>query len=196
MIKKMSSLGVLLISIFFSIMVIAQDGAATSTGEPLVESEQMAPADTMEADPMGKKTAPGNTMDAPPKPAVPGSVARSAFSTGIADREPADNISTANTNTDTVFFFTELVDFQGQTVTHRWEYNGENMAEVKFNVGGPRWRVHSSKKLLPEWLGTWKVLVVDANGQTVTSETLEYTAAAPASSPETVPEPMGDAIIE
>jgi hypothetical protein len=48
------------------------------------------------------------------------------------------------------------------------------MAEVPFNVGGPRWRVYSSKKLIAAWTGTWKVEVVDADGIVMHSKTFEY----------------------
>ena len=157
-------------SIFiFSFNAYAQDATGTEMAEGAASAEKMT------------------------APAVAGSVARSAFSTDIVDREPVDNISSLDTNTDKVYYFTELKDFQGQTVTHRWEYNGQNMAEVKFNVGGARWRVHSSKNLVPEWVGTWKVSVVGANGEVVNTDTLQYTAAAePAATKPMAAEPAAD----
>ena len=69
----------------------------------------------------------------------------------------------------------------GQRVTHRWEYNGTVFAEVPFDVGGPRWRVWSSKNFVPEWVGTWTVSVVDSSGEVLTTRTLNYTGKQPAS---------------
>jgi hypothetical protein len=49
------------------------------------------------------------------------------------------------------------------------------MAEVKFDVKGPRWRVSSSKNLLPEWLGEWKVSVIDGQGRVLVTDSFTYT---------------------
>lgn len=120
----------------------------------------------------------GQTMTASPAPVpVQGAVARAAITKGIEDREPIDNLAEVTTDTDKVYYFTELRDMEGQTVTHRWEYNGETMAEVAFDVGGPRWRVYSSKNLMPEWTGQWRVSVVDAAGNIVRGDTFMYTDA-------------------
>lgn len=108
---------------------------------------------------------------------VVGTVARAAFTTGIAEREPVDNLLTADTGTDRVYFFTELLDLDGQSITHRWQYQGTVMAEVSFDVRGPRWRVYSSKKLVPEWTGNWYVDVVDGSGNVLYTGELIYTAA-------------------
>ena len=81
---------------------------------------------------------------------------------------------------------------EGQQVTHRWEHDGKVMAEVPFQVGGPRWRVYSSKQLENDWTGEWKVSVVDGNGSTlgVNTFTYEKAPAAPAPAPEMNKSPM------
>ena len=107
----------------------------------------------------------------------PGTVARSAFTTAIADREPVDTLQTIEAQEQTIYFFTELLDMQEQTATHRWEYNGEVMAEVTFEVKGPRWRVWSSKNLQPEWLGEWKVSVINGANEVISETTLNIVAA-------------------
>jgi hypothetical protein len=78
-----------------------------------------------------------------------------------------------------VYFFTELRNLEGTTITHRWSLNGSVMAEVTFNVRASRWRVYSSKTLLPEWRGTWVVDVVDENGSVIASRTIGYGDAEP-----------------
>lgn len=97
--------------------------------------------------------------------AADGDVARAQFTTGIDDREPVDSISQIGTAHDRVTFFSELRDLEGHTVTHRWTHDGETQATINFNVGGPRWRVWSSKDLLVDWEGTWSVEVVDDAGR-------------------------------
>ena len=102
------------------------------------------------------------------------SVARAAFTSGINSREPVDRIEQLDNTANSIYFFTELRNLAGQTVTHRWQYGGETKAEVSFNVGGDRWRVYSSKNLLPEWTGEWRVDVVDGGGNVIASESFQY----------------------
>lgn len=104
-----------------------------------------------------------------------GEVARAQFTTAVDAREPADNLAEAAAASVTkIYFFTELRDLDGQTVTHRWSHGGETKAEVSFSVGSARWRVWSSKELLPQWTGTWTVTVVDAGGNVLMEKSFEY----------------------
>lgn len=105
---------------------------------------------------------------------IPGRVARATFTSGINEREPVDGVDTINTDNNKIYYFTELRDMAGTTVTHRWEHNGQVMAEVPFEIGGNRWRVYSSKSLDPSLTGEWKASVVDANGSTLSANTFTY----------------------
>jgi hypothetical protein len=109
-----------------------------------------------------------------------GHVKRANFSSVIHDREPGDNLTELIGNTEQVYFFTELRDLTGQVVVHSWEYQGETLAEVRFKVSGPRWRVWSSKTLTPEMHGAWTVLVLDASGEILAEKTLDYNPGDPA----------------
>ena len=106
----------------------------------------------------------------------PGTVARSAFTSSIEDREPVDTLQQMNAVEQKVYFFTELRDMEGQTATHRWELNGDVMAEVAFEVKGSRWRVWSSKNLQPEWVGEWKVSVLNSANDVISETSLNITA--------------------
>lgn len=108
-----------------------------------------------------------------------GSVERAQFTTGIENREPVDLVTVLENDQDEISFFTDIRGMAGRTVTHRWEYQGKVMAEVKFEVGGPRWRVHSTKTLLPDQLGKWTVVVVDQSGWPLHAEMFEYRQAQP-----------------
>ena len=114
------------------------------------------------------------------QPEISGSVARSAFTLAVVDREPTDEITTLSNDHGRIYYFTELDGMAGQKVSHRWLYNGQTMAELTFNVGGPRWRVWSSKSLLPNWTGEWSVAVINEQGQEVSRQSFEYVPAAAA----------------
>ena len=98
------------------------------------------------------------------------------FTTAVEDREPVDQVSFVPNDVRQIFFFSDLRGLMGQTVKHRWIYDGEIQAEVAFEVRGPRWRVWSSKELLPDLLGDWTVEIVDGSGEVIAAETFTYTA--------------------
>lgn len=112
------------------------------------------------------------------QPAATGSVARASFTSGIDNREPVDQLQSLTNESGKVYFFTHLKDLQDQKITHRWEWNGQTMAEVDFNVGGSNWRVWSSKNLQKEWLGTWKVSVINGAGDVISTQEFNYEKAA------------------
>lgn len=118
--------------------------------------------------------APADTGDATALPSS-GRVERATFTRAVEEREPQGSIDALANDTSTVFYFTELRDLDGRTVTHRWLWNGQLMAEVPFEVGGPRWRASSSKNLDPTWLGEWTVEVVDESGEVLSVDSFEYT---------------------
>jgi hypothetical protein len=91
-------------------------------------------------------------------------VARAIFTSEVVNREPVDQIVSAGTEMDSIYFFTDLRNLQGRTVKHRWEFDGQFMGEIEFQVGGPRWRVFSRKTLYPGQSGKWTVLVLDQSG--------------------------------
>jgi hypothetical protein len=126
----------------------------------------------------------------PTMAASTGSVARARFTSAVENHEPVDDLSRVENDIRQIYFFTELMDMDGQTVIHRWRYDGNVMAEVDFAVGGPRWRVSSRKNLLPEWTGTWEVDVLNANGEVVETRRFDYVQA-PA-----VPAPAESAPVE
>lgn len=123
-----------------------------------------------------------------------GSVVRSAFTTEIAEREPTQDLQKLTNNNGQVMFFTELRDMNGQTAVHRWEYEGKVVAEVAFNVKGPRWRVWSSKSLAPQMIGDWKVSVINGAGEVISEKNLAYDVATaetmPAADKEMMPSNM------
>jgi hypothetical protein len=162
--EKIITLGVMLLAASI-LPVYAQGGAEPQVPPPVGGQIEPAPADTT-----------GGVLDVPEAAAeaVPeGSVARSTFTSGIQDREPVDQLTEVTTPSGKIYFFTELRDLDGQTVQHRWLYQGQVVAEVAFNVGGSRWRVWSNKSLQPDQLGTWTVEVVDGNGRVIASANIE-----------------------
>jgi len=107
--------------------------------------------------------------------AFAGTVSRALFTIGIDNREPVimvDSISADSYNS--ISFFTELNGMSGETVTHQWMFDDKVMFEKSFEVGADRWRVWTSKTLLPDWTGTWTVKVLNEDGSLLERKTFEY----------------------
>jgi len=127
--------------------------------------------------PAAAEQAPPKPPAAPVTPAPPAqasglSVARDTVAAGVVDREPQDTAAAFAPTIHAVYYFTEVHGAEAPTtITHRWSYKDQVMAEVKLTVESSPWRTWSSKTILPEWTGTWKVEAVTEAGQVLTSKT-------------------------
>ncbi|BDF96177.1 DUF2914 domain-containing protein [Pseudoalteromonas sp. KAN5] len=94
-------------------------------------------------------------------------VSRAVLTREVVDREPV-NVFKAdvrfNEFTETMAFFSELKNLQGQKVKHVWRYEDEVLASIELDVTSPRYRTFSNKTILPEQVGNWRVDVVDEHG--------------------------------
>jgi len=105
------------------------------------------------------------------------SAALTQFTTGIENREPVDQVTFVKNDIRQIYFFSDLRGLTGTRVVHRWLYLGQVIAEVEFQVAGPRWRVWSSKELDPESVGDWTVEIVIEGDEVIASEVFTYSAA-------------------
>lgn len=160
--------------------------------EEMADSPSLPPAGS-ESESISAPEAAAPVEETAPVEPLPGSVARAQFTTEVVDREPVSAITEIGNDVETVTFFTDLRDMEGQTVTHVWEHRGEVVAEVPFEVGGPRWRVWSSKDMLPDWIGVWTVSVVNAAGELLEQDRLEYIQAEAPAPAGAVEPAMGEA---
>ena len=102
-------------------------------------------------------------------------VSRAQFTLGIDNREPVSMVDSIDSNSQrSITFFTELDGMSGQTVTHQWTHKDKVMFEKTFEVKADRWRVWTSKTLIPSWKGTWTVNVLDSDRSVLASKSFEY----------------------
>ena len=104
-------------------------------------------------------------------------ISRSIFTTEIKDKEPVSELKKIPSDITRVYFFTEITGLNGHTIIHRWEYNGQVLAQVSFQVNGDRWRTWSSKNMLSSWIGKWQVSVLDEGGNIIEQSEFEYITA-------------------
>lgn len=106
----------------------------------------------------------------PAKPSA--NIVRAQLTSQVAGREPVDVLRSPveiGLRGRNVYYYTEFRNLAGQTVTHRWELDGQEMAVIPFKIGGNRWRVYSSKYIGLNHHGRWRVSAVDKNGAVLAS---------------------------
>jgi hypothetical protein len=111
----------------------------------------------------------------------------------VKDRTPVEPGDSFPSDAGKLFCFTRILGAQGETkVSHVWFFNGKQISLVNLKVGSPNWRTWSSKEILPEWAGDWKVEIRDAAGEVI--HTLEFKTYKPGQPEESagVEEPTGD----
>lgn len=64
-----------------------------------------------------------------------------------------------------LYCFTAVSGAEADTsISHTWYYQDKKMAQVVLSVRSALWRTWSSKTILPEWKGDWKVAVTAEDG--------------------------------
>jgi hypothetical protein len=92
-------------------------------------------------------------------------VSRMVICRGVAAREPVQPDSVFARDVGRLFCFTEIRGAETPTeIVHVWFWGEKEMARVRLPVRAERWRTWSSKRILPEWTGTWRVEVQDTAG--------------------------------
>lgn len=158
---------------------LAEATAAPTAVQPATPA-QTTSSPTVKAQKASEPKSPAKTtkpVSKQPKAASSNNVARAVLTSGISKREPIDKLGTqvnADDERKNLFFFTEIVDLKGTTVTHRWKREGKTVANMKFRVGSDRYRVYSNKSIAPADTGEWQVEVIDAQGKTLQVANFRY----------------------
>jgi hypothetical protein len=118
------------------------------------------------------------TVQAEPDSCNPnqGKIARAMFTTDIVDREPIDRVLILQNDKSQLNFFTDLRNFEGQTINHRWEYEGQVVMTKSFEVKGPRWRVFSTLSLETKQTGRWTVVITEGEDCPIKAVLFRYVA--------------------
>ena len=101
-------------------------------------------------------------------------VVRDLVTTDVIKREPVNDGMVFSATMGPVFYFTEVKGAGTPTyIAHIWYYEGRQMAKISLSIEGPRWRTWSSKRMLEDWRGSWRVEAVDPDGKLLSSQTFE-----------------------
>lgn len=101
-------------------------------------------------------------------------ISNAVFALDVEDRVPINIVEESDNSLGKIYFFTNIRNLSGERITHRWIYQGRVMADVSFNINGPRWRVWSSKNLWHTWIGVWRVEVLTDDGSMLYEKVFNY----------------------
>ena len=91
-------------------------------------------------------------------------VADGTITSAIENQLPVDRIETYRADFGKLYCFTRIIGASGDTeITHVWYFQDDELARVTLPVKSADWRTYSSKRFLPQWVGEWKVVVLDGD---------------------------------
>lgn len=100
-----------------------------------------------------------------------GHVARAIFTREVVEREPVDQVESPVVvppgESINLYYFTDIREMPGETISHHWFHEHKSIAQKKFEIGGNRWRVFSSKRIQANMPGRWEVQVKDSQGEII-----------------------------
>lgn len=89
-----------------------------------------------------------------------------SITTQIVKRSPIDSLNTVPADVDKLYCFTRITGATEDTwVTHVWYCEDKELTRVRLPVNSLNWRTWSSKRVMPQWKGAWRVEVLDNEGQ-------------------------------
>jgi len=99
-------------------------------------------------------------------------VVRDVLATRIDNRQPVEATMPVGADVGELFYFTEVEGGPG-TIQHVWTRQGRTMATVSLEVRSSRFRTWSSKRIVPEWTGRWRVEARGPGGAVLSSKEFE-----------------------
>lgn len=94
------------------------------------------------------------------------------FCAAVQDRAPSLPDTAFASTVEDVWCFVRVTGAADTTsITHVWYYNDRELSRIDLPVKSANWRTWSSKMILPEWQGIWRVDVLSPAGDVLKSGT-------------------------
>jgi len=92
-------------------------------------------------------------------------VENAVICTSVEDRQPVGVGSVFNADIGRLYCFTKLTS-QTDTaeISHVWFLGDTQMAKIDLPIRAKTWRTWSSKRILLDWVGDWRVEIQDSEG--------------------------------
>lgn len=100
-------------------------------------------------------------------------VIEAAIAKNIVDLTPADVSEKFSSDVGRLYCYTRVKGGAGGLIIHKWYYKDTLVAAVPLSLKYPIHRTYSSKKILREWKGDWRVEITKEDGSVL--KTLVFT---------------------
>ena len=88
-----------------------------------------------------------------------------AVARDVQDRAPVGTSTSFDSNVGKLYAFTRIVGAEGDMkIYHKWYHGDVLVADVPLTVRSGNWRTWSSKNVVPDWTGDWRVVIVSEDG--------------------------------
>jgi hypothetical protein len=87
----------------------------------------------------------------------------------VQDREPVEPGDSFAADVGKIWCWSKIKGGEGETIKHVYYHGDKEMAVVELQIRSALFRTYSSKRILPDWVGPWRVDIVDADGQVLKS---------------------------
>ncbi len=97
-------------------------------------------------------------------------VSDAVVATAVEHLVPQGSGETFPSTVGALYAFSRILGAEGETVVvHKWFHGEELRAKIPLPIRSKNWRTYSSKNILPEWTGDWRVDVTTEDGTVLTS---------------------------
>jgi hypothetical protein len=154
---------------------IAGTGVAHMPSEDQADGTGSGVGDTDDAPSIGESTSDESATGDESPDMVPSSglrILRAYVCKGIEQSEPteAGKSFVPEDGVLRLCCFSEIAGATGpDTILHIWRWGDREMARVVLEVKSDRWRTWSTKRILDEWRGEWRVDIAESDGTVLTS---------------------------
>ena len=101
-------------------------------------------------------------------------VAEAVICRDVVDQEPIDVGDSFEASVAKLYCFTKIIGAQEAIeIAHVWYYGDVERTRINLSVEASSWRTWSSKKIIPEWKGPWRVEVTSEDGTSL--KTIDFT---------------------
>ncbi len=83
----------------------------------------------------------------------------------LDNREPVEPGDVFQNNLKNLFCFSRIMGAKEDIkIKHNWYFEDKLVASVPLHVGSINWRTFSSKRMLPQYTGEWRVEIISYDG--------------------------------
>ncbi len=84
--------------------------------------------------------------------------------TEIQKLEPVNSNTCFNSSVQYLYCWNKIINASGSTIQHIWYYKGRRIASIPLTIRYNSFRTYSKKSIPADWIGDWKVEIINENG--------------------------------